>query len=153
MELLDLARCFKHVRELPNNRGNRVEAIQKWCGGQPGDSWCCDFVSLVLDLYYGGKAPFPRQGSCDVVLAMAKDLNLIVPLPVIGGLYLRLNDPTDAHHIGFVTSELHDGMFGQLSGNTSADGLSSNGDGVYERDIKLTAPEKFAFVKLPPRSL
>lgn len=155
MNILDIARLFLHVRELPGNRGARVEAIQRYCGANPGDSWCACFVSVVLDLYYGGQAPFARTASCDEILALATDKRLIVQSPIPGDLYLRLNDPTDAHHVGFVSTAVrtvlgHD-IFGQISGNTSADGVSSNGDGVYERDVALPVPEKIAFVRLPER--
>ena len=150
-ELLKLARYFLHVRELSGNTGARVEAIQRWGGGTSGQSWCAYFATLVLDLYYGGKSPIPRTGSCDEILAVARAKNLIVPLPEPGALYLRLNSPTDAHHVGLCTTTLHDGRFGQISGNTSKDGLSDNGDGVYERDIPMPDPSKIAFVRLPAR--
>lgn len=152
MNPVDIARLFLHVREAGANRGQRVEAIQKWCGGSPGESWCCYFATMVLDLHYQGKAPVPRIGSCDVVLALAKDQGWLTTAPQMGDLYLRLNDPTDAHHIGFVVTPPVAGVFRQISGNTSEDGKSSNGDGVYERDVPLPPPDKIAFVRLPARA-
>lgn len=155
MPLLEIARLFRHVREADApNTGQRVEAIQKWSGGKVGDSWCCHYVTMVLDLFYGGKSPVPRHGSCDVVLALCKHNGWMVePRNVApGDLWFRLADPTDAVHIGFVTEPVVDGAFGQISGNTSADGLSNNGNGVYERDVKFT-PGKVAFARLPARSV
>lgn len=152
MSVLGIARLFLYVREAGANRGQRVEAIQRWSGGSPGDSWCCYFATMVLDLYYRGKPPVPRTGSCDVVLALARDQHWMTDVPQPGDLYLRLNSPSDAHHVGFVTTPIVNGMFGQISGNTSMDGLSSNGDGVYERHVKLPPPEKIAFVRLPAHS-
>jgi hypothetical protein len=37
MTLVELARKFRGVREAGPNKGLRVEAIQHWSGGQPGD--------------------------------------------------------------------------------------------------------------------
>lgn len=154
MNIVEIARLFLHVREVGPNDGQRVNAIQMWSGGHDGlhQSWCAYFATMVLDLAYGGKAPFPREGSCDVILALAKDRGLVVTDPEPGDLYLRLNDPTDAHHIGFVVQPLRDGTFVQLSGNTSEDGLSSNGTGVFETIVKMPPRDKIAFVRLPARA-
>jgi hypothetical protein len=153
MTVLDIARLFKYVRELPGNKGLRVEAIQRWTEGQPGDPWCCCYATMVLDLYYCGalgreRSPFPRTAGCDVVLKVARDQGWVTDMPVPGDVYLRMKDPNDAVHIGFVTTPIKNGRFGQISGNTSADGLSNNGDGVYERDVPYV-PEKYLFVRLP----
>lgn len=148
MTLLDLARRFKFVRELSGNKGQRVEGIQRWSGLNPGTPWCAAWVSMVMDLYYMGKAPLVRSGSCDVLLANARAELEQVSHPVGGDLYFRLRTPDDAVHIGFVTRPVSDGKFGQLSGNTSADGLSNNGDGVYERDVPYDH-EKYVFYRLP----
>lgn len=150
MTLLEIARLFKHVREAGANGGLRVNAIQTWSGGKNGDSWCAQWVTMVLDLYYSGQAPLPRNGSCDVALALCRNKGWMVEHPLPGDLYFRLADPTDAVHIGFVTTPVKDGAFGTLSGNTSADGLSNNGDGVYERAVKYT-PDRYAFARLPEK--
>lgn len=139
------ARKYLYVRETPNNRGQRVEAIQKWCGGNPGDSWCCDFATMVFDICYQGKSEVPRTGSCDVVLALAKTNGWIVTEPQPGDLVLsvKADDPTDAHHIGIVTAT--DPLV-SIAGNTSEDGSSSNGDRVAEHAI---SPANKVFVRVP----
>lgn len=149
MTLLDLARKFRYVRELPENRGQRVEAIQKWCGGKSGDSWCCHFATMILDIWYEGKSPIPRTGSCDVVLETARQDQRLSEEPRVGDLYLRLRAKHDANHIGIVTdvSQWDDNVIGTLSGNTSPDGLSSNGDGVYERAINVSDRTTIIFVR------
>jgi len=135
-----IARQFRYVRELPGNKGQRVEAIQRWGGGRPGDSWCAYFVSLVLDICYQGSAPLDRTGSCDEILRVAREAEWIQEIPLPNDLYLRVRPGTaDAHHVGFVCSVIPTGRILQISGNTSSDGLSSNGDGVYEREIPLSA--------------
>ena len=135
-----VARQFRYVRELPGNKGQRVEAIQRWGGGKPGDSWCAFFATLVLDICYQGSAPLDRTGSCDEIYKVAADANWIVEDPLPNDIYLRVRPGTaDAHHVGFVCAVNPDGSIVQISGNTSADGLSSNGDGVYERTIPHSA--------------
>lgn len=150
MTVLDVARLFLHVREIPGNRGARVEAIQKWGGGSPGDAWCCWWVTMVLDLYYGGKSPVPRHGSCDIPLALCKSEGWMVEHPIPGDLYFRLADPTNAVHIGFACSPIRDGRFVQLSANTSEDGLSREGTGVFEREIPYV-PGKIVFARIPEK--
>ena len=134
---IEIARQFRYVRELPGNKGQRVEAIQHWCGGAPGDSWCAYFATLVLDICYQGLSPLKRTGSCDEIFEIAREANWLYESPLPNDLYLRVRPGTeDAHHVGFVVAtNPQTGRIIQISGNTSADGLSSNGDGVYERDI------------------
>ena len=55
--------------------------------------------------------------------------------PEVGCLYFYVNDQDHAHHVGFVSSV--DPLTG-ISGNTSADGASDNGDRVAEHTIKAT---------------
>jgi len=147
-EPVAVARQFKYVRELTGNTGQRVEAIQRWGGGKPGDSWCAFFATMVLDICYQGQAPIQRTGSCDVILEVAREANWVHETPLPNDIYLRVKDGNDAHHVGFVAAVQPDQhTFTQISGNTSADGKSSNGDGVYERDIPLSAD--LVFVRVP----
>lgn len=147
-EVLWLARKLKYVREVPANRGQRVEAIQKWCGGVAGESWCCDFATMVLDVVFEGKSPVPRTGSCDVVLSLAKSENWLTTAPAKGDLFLLLHDEHDAHHIGFVADALGaPDHFTEISGNTNNDG-SSDGNGVYEKPRQII-PGKVVFVRYP----
>lgn len=127
-----IARLFLHVREAGPNTGQRVEAIQKWCGGQAGQSWCCYFATMVLDICFGGKSPVPRLGVCQDVYDLAKKNGWVTTTPSVGDLYLFVTPDDHAHHIGFVTST--DPLTG-ISGNTSEDGTSSNGDRVAEHTI------------------
>src|SRR5262245_62880167 len=93
-EPVAIARQFKYVRELSGNRGQRVEAIQHWGGGKPGDSWCAFFATLVLDICYQGQAPIQRTGSCDEILQVAQDANWVVTEPLPNDLYLRVKGTT-----------------------------------------------------------
>lgn len=157
MTIVDVARLFLHVRERQDqpNAGLRVEAIQRWCGGQKGQSWCCYMVMLWLDLFYGGKSPVHgplgpghRTGACDDVYQQAKKEGWLSDIPHVGDLYLFVRPGTeDAHHIGVVT-DVRAGEFCGISGNTSEDGQSSNGNGVYERWMAIK-PGKHVFVRYP----
>lgn len=144
------ARRWKFVREtLGPNRGVFVEAFQRIGDGKPGDSWCMDFLSAVLWICYQGPAPLPRTGSCDVAYAVAKQNGWIVQDPKPGDVFFRVrvtNGVEDAHHVGLVTSVAPDHV-GTIAGNTSEDGASSNGTGVFEHDQKRD--ESMVFVRLP----
>lgn len=142
---LAVARQFLYVREVPQNRGQRVEGIQRWCGGRPGDAWCAYFLTFVLDIAFQGKSPLPRTGSCDVLYAVCKESGWLVKDFLPGDLYFRVRDEHDAHHVGFVANgHPGEGHFMQLSGNTSEDGTSSEGTGVFERDVMQTSDIRFA---------
>jgi hypothetical protein len=145
MSLVEIARLFDFVREASPNRGLRVEAIQHWSGGQPADSWCCEFATMVLDLHFKGHAPISRGGSCQDVYEQALQEHWIVDEPQPDDLYLYINDAGRAHHIGFVVTGA---PLSGISGNTSPDGASSNGDGVHEHYL-IVKPEHIRFVRVP----
>lgn len=158
MRPTDVFRLFLHVRERTGaqNEGLRVEAIQRWGGGRKGDAWCCWLATLVLDLVFQGKSPIPRLGSCDDVLKLAKDKGWLSDKPHVDDLFLFLRDPDgpqgprgmeDAYHVGMVTEVLTDSFVG-IAGNTSEDGKSHNGVGVFEHMLPLT-PGKVVFVRYP----
>lgn len=149
LSVIAVARLFLFVREIPGNHGARVNAIQTWGGGTDGDSWCCWLVTMVLDLYFQGKSPIPRTGSCDAVYRLAKKNGWLRDTPEIGDLYLFVNGE-DAHHIGFVTETEApaERLFNGLSGNTSEDGESSNGTCVAEHWLNVVQG-KTVFVRYP----
>lgn len=136
-----IARQFRFVREASPNRGLRVEAIQKWSGGAAGDSWCAQFATMVLDICFQGKSPIPRWGVVQDIYNLAKQYSWVTSTPNINDLFLYVNADDHAHHVGFVTGT--DPLVG-IAGNTSEDGGSSNGTGVFEHKIKSTV-----FVKYP----
>jgi len=144
-DAIAIARLFSFVREVPPNHGLRVNAIQKWGGGNDGDSWCCFFATMVLDLLYQGNSPIPRGGACQDVYELALSKHWLVTEPQEGDIYLFVNDADHAHHIGFVTKV---NPLTGISANTSRDGTSSNGDGVYEHML-LVKPESIRFVRVP----
>lgn len=141
------ARKYLFVRETTQNNGQRVNAIQTWSGGAAaiGTSWCCWFATMVLDLCYQGESPIPRQGACEDVHQLAIKEGWIVAEPAEGDVFLYVNDAGHAHHIGFVTGT---NPLTGISGNTSADGTSSNGDRVAEHEI-TAAPHHLVFIRIP----
>lgn len=153
MTIIDIARLFRFVREaqtIGQNRGLRVEAIQHWTGGQAGESWCCDYATMMLDLYFQGVSPIPRTGSCETVYELAKTNGWLTESPIVGDLVLSINSAGIAHHIGIVTNT---NPLTSIAGNTSPNGQSSDGSGVFEHAISATPPEAFAFVHYPPPTL
>lgn len=139
-----IARQFLFVREAGANHGLRVEAIQHWSSGQAGDSWCCEFATMVLDVAFQGASPVPRLQACEDVYSLALEKQWVADTPSVGDLVLSI-DPTTrhAHHIGLVSATA---PLTSIAGNTSADGMSSNGDGVYEHAI---SPANKVFVHYP----
>lgn len=140
----EIARQYLFVREASQNKGQRVEAIQRWSGGQSGDSWCCEWVTMVLDICFQGKSPIPRLQACQDVYDLAIKNNWLVESPMKDDLFLYVDDNLHAHHIGIITDIYKTG----IAGNTSSDGKSSNGDGVYEHEISSN-PTHVKYVRYP----
>jgi len=134
MDLVTQARQFDFVREIGGpNKGKWVEIFQHFTGNQPPDSWCASFVSFVIALVTKGTTTLPRSAACQDYYDYAKHNGLLLHLPEVGCLFLYVNDQDHAHHIGIVTQL--EPLMG-IAGNTSSDGSSSNGDGVYENAIQ-----------------
>ena len=137
-DVLLVARLFLFVREaVSQNNGQRVNAIQIWSGGHDalGTSWCAWFVTMVLDLAYQGNAPIPRQGGAQGIRDLCTTNGWMTDTPSVGDLYFYVDGNDHAHHVGIVSNL--DPLTG-ISGNTSADGTSSNGDRVAEHTITAT---------------
>lgn len=149
MRISEIARLFTYVREaqeLGQNRGLRVEAIQHWSKGQQGDSWCCEFATMVLDLFFRGHSPIDRLCACQDVYELAAEKHWIVETPSIDDLFLYVDANDHAHHIGIVSGLA---PLTGIAGNTSSDGRSSNGDGCYEHEIREPASGKIVYVNYP----
>lgn len=149
-DVIAVARKFLDVREADGpNRGMWVEFFQRFTNGQVGDSWCADFVSLVLDVVYWGRSPLPRTGSTITMLRVAQTKNMVVSIPALGDLFFLVNAFGTPHHVGIVTARAP--LVG-IAGNTSPDGTSSNGTGVFEHPMQDSDLTKYVFVRLPERS-
>lgn len=146
-----IAEQYSFVREtLGPNRGIFVESIQRITDNRPGDSWCMSFVSLCLWIAYQQKPPLPRTGACAVAYKVAKQSGWLTETPVRGDVFFRLDLETDhAHHTGFVLATYPDdpARVSAIAGNTSEDGLSSNGVGVFTHDLKRVP--SLVFVHIP----
>jgi hypothetical protein len=146
MILVAIARLFLFVREtLGPNRGVWVNLFQKYTDNKPGDSWCASFISFVLSLYYQGKSPLSKTASCADMLAQARQLGYLVSVPQPGDLFFYLNADGHAHHVGIVTAASAP-YVNAIAGNTSEDGKSDNGTGVFEHSITTA---RNAYVRLP----
>jgi hypothetical protein len=140
-----IARQFLFVREALANKGQRVEAIQKWSGGIAGQSWCAYFATMILDICFQGNSPIPRLGACQDIYNLAKKNGWLTTFPVQDDIYLYVDENDHAHHIGIITSSKEN--IG-IAGNTSADGTSSNGDRVAEHKL-ITNPARIRYVSYP----
>lgn len=136
-EIIAIARLFLFVREAGQNQGQRVNAIQRWSGGFPGDSWCALWVTMVLDIAFQGGSPIPRESVCQLIYEQAQAKGWVTETPAAGDLFLFVNAADHAHHVGIVTRVDGTTVYG-IAGNTSADGTSNNGDRVAERPVRAT---------------
>lgn len=138
-EVLYLARKFSFVREVGGpNKGRWVGAFQSLCDGRPGDSWCCYYACVILAIVFGGfsKSPIGMHGAVQDVYELAKRNGWVRTKPEqIGDLFVYVNEKDHAHHIGFVTD---DSPLTGIAGNTSPDGKSDNGTGVFEHAVYAT---------------
>lgn len=142
---LEVARQFLFVREAGQNKGQRVNGIQQWCADDHGEgqSWCCYFATMVLDICFQGQSPIPRLGACQDVYTLAKKNGWITALPIPGDIVLSVDANDHAHHIGILTKV---SPLTTIAGNTDETGTSSNGDRVAEHPIN---PAGKVFVKYP----
>lgn len=144
--LTTIARRLNYIRETQGpNRGFWVFWLQNFTGGIEGDSWCSDFASMVCHIAYKANPPLKRSGSSHARLTEARAKGLVVSMPKIDCLYFFIDDNGHAHHEGIVT--LTTPLTG-IAGNTSEDGLSSNGTGVFEHTLNVE-PRHVIFVELP----
>ena len=139
MTFVDFARKFKYLRESGQNQGLRVNGIQIWSGGQPGDSWCMELVWFLLDIWLEGKCPFDRMQSVEAFRQHAKAQGWETQLPVPGDLVVSVKD-NHGHHIAILTTLT---PFATFAGNTSPDGTSREGTGAYEHEVSREGKEFF----------
>lgn len=143
MTLLELARKLRYLREAGQNQGLRINGIQLWSGGQPGDSWCLEWIWFILDIFYEGAAPFERMQSVETFRRHAIAQGWQVATAEPGDLVVSVTD-NHGHHIGLCTANT---PLTTIAGNTSEDGVSSNGDRVAEHVVSPIGKEYF---RLPP---
>lgn len=138
-----VARRLAFIRETDGpNRGAWVSWLQRFCGGKDGDPWCADFVSFVEDVATHGHPLSKRTGSCPDKLTSVKDR--VVAQPQIDDIYFFIDATGFAHHVGIVTGT---NPLTGIAGNTSEDGLSNNGTGVFEHALTVD-PARIVFVRL-----
>ncbi len=151
--LTAVARHLSFIRETEGpNRGAWVSKLQRDCHGIDGDPWCADFVSFVLDVAYHGGAPLSPTGSTRAMLAQARAKGFSFSgdsAALKDDLYFFLRDDGTPHHVGIVTVGNASGLqLAGIAGNTSEDGLSAEGTGVFEHALTV-APNRIVFVRLP----
>lgn len=145
------AMTLDYIRETEPNAGPRVFGLQLWGGGSMRDNWCAEFVSVVFDMVFGGYSPFGLTTACEEYRAIARAKGWLTDdaTKVKAGDLILSIDPTTklAHHIAIAVDALlpqfNDGAASitAVAGNTSPDGLSTNGTGVFYHPVPLTNKE------------
>jgi hypothetical protein len=147
-DLVTVARMFKFVREaqaIGQNRGLWVEAIQHAAGGTTADSWCMEMLWCWFAIAYQGSPPFDRMQACEDFHVLALKRGWVVPpsAVAVGDVALTVNESGHAHHVALVTEIA---PLTTIAGNTSSDGVSSNGDRVAEHVVGTAGK---VFVRVP----
>jgi hypothetical protein len=141
-----IARRLSFIRETDGeNAGSWVDFVQRFTGNVEGDSWCSSFVSLLEDIATKGHPPTKRTASCADKLADARAKGFVVQAPQPDDVFFYVDATGHAHHTGIVTAT---SPLTGIAGNTSSDGASSNGDGVYEHPLTVS-PSRIIFVRFP----
>jgi hypothetical protein len=145
--IVAIARRFNFVRETEGpNRGLWVHFILWFTGNEEGASWCMAFVSLVLFIAYRGHPPIVRTSVCQVALDDCRRKHYIVEVPRAGDLVFTVNSVGHAHHVAIATGGIIEVELPVIAGNTSEDGNSDNGTGVFEHPVKS---EGKVYARLP----
>lgn len=132
-----------------SNAGERVEAVQRWCGGKKGDSWCAElvyFIGSIVCALLGKEWPLPRTASCEELRKFAEEKGILHATEVQGDVYVLLDANGRAHHTGWVI-EPGPLSFVERSGNTSdpSQPPSREGLGFYEHTRKHD-PKLYRFI-------
>jgi hypothetical protein len=141
-----VAQRFSFVRETEGpNWGAWVALFLRFVGIFEPASWCCAFISFCLDVAYMGKSPLRKSGLCQDLYVECQRSGFIVANPAVDDLYFFLDEHGVAHHIGVVTAAA---PLAGFAGNTSEDGLSTNGTGAFNHELKYPR-ERIRFARLP----
>lgn len=127
-------RQFSHVRESEGpNRGHYVDSFNEFARAPLGSSWCASVLCFVLWTAKQGDPGLPISAACEDLHQAAVKAGMIVTTPQAGDVFLRIDPATGAaHHTGMVTQV---SPLTAIAGNTSEDGASSNGTGVFEHPL------------------
>lgn len=137
VDLIATARKYLGVKETGPNSGPHIDEWLAALGLTTGFSWCAAFVcGVVMEVDPG--TPLNRSASCLHLLALNGGLKITDPE---SGDIIIHDHGHGLGHAGIVTStvRLNGTLTGlaSIAGNTSPDGLSRNGDGVYEHAVSL----------------
>lgn len=144
--IVAVARRLSFIRETDGaNRGLWVEFILRFTGNVAGESWCMAFVSLILAIVYRGKSPLLKTASCQDALTDARKKGYVTAAPTPGCLVFSVANGR-AHHVAICTATPTADAIPVIAGNTSEDGKSSNGTGVFEHPVSRADK---VYVQLP----
>jgi len=139
--LVKIAAAEVGVKEVPRNRGPRVEEYLRSAGVPPGEPWCMAFVFWCFQR--AAIEGYPRSGYCPDVWEWARRNGVLVDgrqgkprsgAPARGDVMLLMDAEgrMGAFHTGIVERANGDGTVTTIEGNTGPDG-GADGDGVYQK--------------------
>lgn len=136
-ELIAHCRRFLFVREIAPNSSPEIDRWLARFGLAPGASWCAVYAcSMVLDL-----DPLTKlKTSAGALALLAKNAPIVVHDPQPGDIMVW-DHGHGLGHVAVVTGVVRVGgvvaSVTAIAGNTSADGVSRNGDRVAEHEVSL----------------
>jgi hypothetical protein len=157
--LVATARKYRNARESagPNtDNGGFIDQCLAAIGGHPGQSWCAAAVSAFVKEtaeQMGIKVNF--HPSLSALRMLSKNPDLVVTDPQPGDIVIwdHTVDPAKpAGHVGILTDVVRvDGQVAgmeAIAGNTSPDGKSREGTGVFEHAVDYPNPKIAGYLRI-----
>jgi hypothetical protein len=145
-QIVKTARSYQHVVEDPlgSNSGPLIDHWQAFVGAHPGDPWCAGFACSVVHearlLERMGPLEFKRSSGALRLLAINSALVTTDPQP---GDLIIWNHGNGKGHVSIKTGDAT-----HIAGNTSPDGKSRQGTGVYEHEYDPQDPKIAGYIRV-----
>lgn len=144
---LDICKHQVGVKEVPDNAGPAIAEFLGTVGLGTGYSWCMAFMYWSFQRAakeLGVNNPLVKTGGCMDQWNSIDEKYHVKGAPQPGDIFI-LNLGGGHGHTGIVSQVNEDGTVDTVEGNTNDDG-SANGDGVYNRQRKIS--KIFGFIRL-----
>lgn len=145
-QIVKTARTYINVVEDPlgSNSGPLIDDWLAFVGGIPGDPWCAAFSCVVVhEARMLEKMPpleFRRSSGALLLLIINDALKTDDPQP---GDLIIWDHGGGRGHVSIKTGDVS-----HIAGNTSPDGKSRNGTGVYEHGYDPADPQIAGYIRV-----
>ena len=143
-QIVASARSYAGVEEDPrgSNRGPLIDHWNAFCGASQGDPWCAAFVCAVVHeaRVFMRMQPLTLLVSASAMGLLKRNAALVVDSPMPGDLVV-FDHGGGKGHVAIVT-----GPGTSIAGNTSPDGTSREGYGVFEHAYDPNDPKIAGYI-------